>query len=533
MNYMRRPYCQPVLPLVYDDSLSYYETLCKVIDRLNLIYSATTDTIKQILDEMGISGDIRYKNVLNVKDYGAKGDGSTDDRMAIQEALTEAKEAGGGIVFVPAGHYIISKCVIVGENCLLIGTGAGSIIDLVDTQPFWGTALGVVGNNSGVCNMKVLYYDYSADPIVSGPAWGAIGCTNVDYYEAVEQRRGSAAPEIENIILSDIYTEGFYSLQLEPVSRISGALYRNLHGAGSMCSIQGATNGGIIENVRVDNCECDYFRILGNNLARHITVTGLRTHYLYSMGSDVHFVGLSVDCSQRSPFDLAGAPLLDKTAAFFNGEGAERCSVTGATIRGRASDVPNVGLAIAAASVYDFVSVGASGFALRNVSGAAGSSCTWTACRAAEEGVVNSPTGKAALCDFGTVLPALVADFSDVYTSQAVTITPGDNYKLTGMSAGDSKVTKNGQSVTGVIVAYKNELAGLVLGDTIATLAVPPTSNVIMSGSCLDISVENGIVCPALFKIDTNGVVSLYWMTRHTPSRYNGVLLNVSYFVDM
>lgn len=30
-----RIWCQKVLPLVYDDSLSYYEVLCKVVDKLN------------------------------------------------------------------------------------------------------------------------------------------------------------------------------------------------------------------------------------------------------------------------------------------------------------------------------------------------------------------------------------------------------------------------------------------------------------------------------------------------------------------
>ena len=30
-----RFWCQKILPLVYDDSLSYYELLCKVVDYLN------------------------------------------------------------------------------------------------------------------------------------------------------------------------------------------------------------------------------------------------------------------------------------------------------------------------------------------------------------------------------------------------------------------------------------------------------------------------------------------------------------------
>lgn len=39
-------WCQKVLPLVYDDSLSYYETLCKVVDYINKIITGmqTTDT---------------------------------------------------------------------------------------------------------------------------------------------------------------------------------------------------------------------------------------------------------------------------------------------------------------------------------------------------------------------------------------------------------------------------------------------------------------------------------------------------------
>lgn len=37
-------YCQPILPLVYDESLSYYETLCKVVGQLN----TTGDTVNQL-----------------------------------------------------------------------------------------------------------------------------------------------------------------------------------------------------------------------------------------------------------------------------------------------------------------------------------------------------------------------------------------------------------------------------------------------------------------------------------------------------
>lgn len=49
--------------------------------------------------------------VLNVKDYGAKGDGSTDDTAAIQAAITAAVGSfgAGGVVKAPPGNYFLNS----------------------------------------------------------------------------------------------------------------------------------------------------------------------------------------------------------------------------------------------------------------------------------------------------------------------------------------------------------------------------------------------------------------------------------------
>lgn len=47
----------------------------------------------------------RFADVINVKDFGAKGDGVTNDTAAIQAAFDAAHEAGGGCVYLPAGVY--------------------------------------------------------------------------------------------------------------------------------------------------------------------------------------------------------------------------------------------------------------------------------------------------------------------------------------------------------------------------------------------------------------------------------------------
>lgn len=56
----------------------------------------------------------RYIQPFNVKNYGAKGDGVTDDTYAIQAAINAAV-AAGGVVLIPHGNYIVS--------------GAGLLID--------------------------------------------------------------------------------------------------------------------------------------------------------------------------------------------------------------------------------------------------------------------------------------------------------------------------------------------------------------------------------------------------------------------
>lgn len=41
-------WCQKILPLVYDDSLSYYEVLCKIVDYINKLIDDDNSIITQI-----------------------------------------------------------------------------------------------------------------------------------------------------------------------------------------------------------------------------------------------------------------------------------------------------------------------------------------------------------------------------------------------------------------------------------------------------------------------------------------------------
>jgi hypothetical protein len=58
---------------------------------------------------------------LNVRDFGAAGDGLSDDAAAFTAAMKEASNSGGNLVFVPAGNYLCKGTLDVPENVILEG----------------------------------------------------------------------------------------------------------------------------------------------------------------------------------------------------------------------------------------------------------------------------------------------------------------------------------------------------------------------------------------------------------------------------
>jgi hypothetical protein len=69
----------------------------------------------------------RFAEIFNVKDYGAIGDGTTDDTVAINAAITAA-QVTGGTVFLPLGTYKTTDRLLITKTMQLVGAGWGSII---------------------------------------------------------------------------------------------------------------------------------------------------------------------------------------------------------------------------------------------------------------------------------------------------------------------------------------------------------------------------------------------------------------------
>jgi hypothetical protein len=100
-----------------------------------------------IVDEQDNKLALQKFEIYNVRDYGAKGDGITDDRQAIQDAIDSAA-ISGGTIYLPPGIYLLASestdadkhqsLLTPKSNVNIIGAGEKSILKVAaDTNARW------------------------------------------------------------------------------------------------------------------------------------------------------------------------------------------------------------------------------------------------------------------------------------------------------------------------------------------------------------------------------------------------------------
>src|SRR5262245_45855111 len=118
--------------------------------------------------------------VFNVMDYGAKGDGATDDTVAIRSAINAAVAGGkGGIIFLPSGTYAVAPQAgdadlntvqpvifdITSSNIVFMGEGAnktflkGYMPGLQDPETHW--TVNAPGSYFAISRFTMFYVDSS------------------------------------------------------------------------------------------------------------------------------------------------------------------------------------------------------------------------------------------------------------------------------------------------------------------------------------------------------------------------------------
>lgn len=143
--------------------------------------------------------------MVNIKDFGAQGDGNSDDRAAIQAALNAG---AGGSVFVPNGRY-------------LVGKGAG----------YWGVNVPAGTTVVGESRLGVLFQQAPVDP-------------NVRLFQV----------EAEDVILTTMTIDGNSTFQPSPGEHRAGVF---AHGAKRLVikavTAIGFTGDGIYVHIGTDD----------------------------------------------------------------------------------------------------------------------------------------------------------------------------------------------------------------------------------------------------------------------------------------
>lgn len=154
-------------------------------------------------DNLVLRGEIAAidftSTILSVKDFGAVGDGITDDIVAINAAIDFIDTSGGkgGTVTIPTGVYLISSSIINKTNVEIVGAGKRSTLinysgdadvytsdslsesGLRNVRISLGISPTAVGLNLTTTTASALYNKYSDIEIASSSIAGQIGINAV------------------------------------------------------------------------------------------------------------------------------------------------------------------------------------------------------------------------------------------------------------------------------------------------------------------------------------------------------------------
>ncbi|HVS78815.1 MAG TPA: glycosyl hydrolase family 28-related protein [Candidatus Saccharimonadales bacterium] len=274
-------------------------------------------------------GDLVY----NVMDYGAAGDGSTDDTDAIQAAIDAAAGDGGGKVYFPNATYITSQLTIK-NHVWLQGEGWYSSVLKLKAGTNDHMLVNYVSSNGTEANAEFirisdLLLDGQQSLQTGGTSHGIYFTSNPLYTQATDDDWFDTNQIIERVRVQDFLNDGI---------NCSGRSQMQIRG----CVALGNSGNGFSPSfdTHIDSCDAGGNGLTGFFIqAANVMVTNCKAFY---SGAEGYFTGETDDITQGYGFrvtagdtssamgvTLAGCIAQDNYAAGFELDVVQQVTLVG------------------------------------------------------------------------------------------------------------------------------------------------------------------------------------------------------------
>jgi polygalacturonase len=281
--------------------------------------------------------DAAGATTVDVRSRGARGDGKTDDTAAIQAAI-DALPASGGVVLVPAGHYMVDaeRSIRLRPNVEFRMTPDTAIEALPNANTHYSVIKVVRADNARIVGGRVIgerkahrgdggewgfginvraSHNVSITGTQVSDCWGDgiwIGATGKGATLAI-----STDVVVDGVVCSNNRRQG---LSIGPCKRVKilNSTFRNTHGTAPQSGIdvepmdQGPVSDVLVQNCHlVDNkgCGLEIHHSVSGLVARGCTITGNKGYGVLA----VHVTDLWIDGNTITGNGLNGIVLASKT----------------------------------------------------------------------------------------------------------------------------------------------------------------------------------------------------------------------------
>jgi len=267
---------------------------------LSMMFIPSTLSSMDQITSLEFSNNTSEKIVFNVKEFGAFGDGRVDDSNAFKKAILEAGK-NKGVVFIPAGIYLIKEILIPESEIIVQGVGKQSILQFKHAA--FSKSRRLLYGWHFTIQKNVVFKNFAMDGGANNFNSDPVDADGAHFLIYFNPKSDNA---VENIIISECYFSGSFDSAIQSYGR-SADPYPHF----------------LTNNVKIDKC---YFFDIGShgvgmNEWRNSTVTNCS---FQNMGKrkmiNGYGSGMAVDVSAGSKNIIVSGNIVEESAAGFKAE---------------------------------------------------------------------------------------------------------------------------------------------------------------------------------------------------------------------